>query len=71
MAWDRIRIHQAGRGHGVYVRVGIEDNVYLSRGALARNDQLVERAVRILDAMNIRVLGPEEVREKLDLRRGR
>jgi uncharacterized protein (DUF849 family) len=56
---------------GGNVRVGLEDNLYLSRGTLARNDQLVERAVRILEAMNVRVLGPEEVRQKLDLRRGR
>jgi uncharacterized protein (DUF849 family) len=53
------------------VRVGLEDNLYLSRGTLARNEQLVERAVRILEAMNVRVLGPEEVRQKLDLRRSR
>jgi uncharacterized protein (DUF849 family) len=55
---------------GGNVRVGLEDNLYLSRGTLARNDQLVERAVRILEAMNVRVLGPDEVREKLVLRRG-
>jgi uncharacterized protein (DUF849 family) len=55
---------------GGNVRVGLEDNLYLSRGTLARNDQLVERAVRILEAMNVRVLGPDEVREKLALRRG-
>jgi uncharacterized protein (DUF849 family) len=48
----------------------LEDNLYLSRGTLATNDQLVERAVRILEAMNVRVLRPEEVREKLHLRRG-
>jgi uncharacterized protein (DUF849 family) len=55
---------------GGNVRVGLEDNLYLSRGTLARNAQLVERAVRILEAMNVRVLGPDEVREKLGLRRG-
>jgi 3-dehydrocarnitine:acetyl-CoA trimethylamine transferase len=56
---------------GGNVRVGLEDNLYLSRGTLARNDQLVERAVRILEAMNVRVVGPEEVRQQLGLRRGR
>jgi uncharacterized protein (DUF849 family) len=56
---------------GGNVRVGLEDNLYLSRGTPARNDQLVERAVRILEAMNVRVLGPEDVRQRLDLRRGR
>ena len=54
---------------GGNVRVGLEDNIYLSRGVLASNGDLVERAVRILDAMNVRVLGPDEVRERLSLRR--
>jgi uncharacterized protein (DUF849 family) len=53
---------------GGNVRVGLEDNVYLSRGRLATNGELVERAVTILEAMNARVLGPGEVREKLKLR---
>jgi len=53
---------------GGNVRVGLEDNLYLSRGRLATNGELVERAVRILEAMNVRVLGPAEVREKLRLR---
>ena len=54
---------------GGNVRVGLEDNIYLSRGRLASNGELVERAVHILEGMNARVLGPAEVREKLDLRR--
>ena len=54
---------------GGNVRVGLEDNIYLSRGRLASNGDLVERAVHILEGMNARVLGPAEVREKLDLRR--
>lgn len=53
---------------GGNVRVGLEDNLYLSRGVLATNGQLVERAVRILEAMNVRVLGPAETRERLSLR---
>ena len=52
---------------GGNVRVGLEDNIYLSRGVLATNEQLVERAVTILDAMNCKILGPDEVREKLQL----
>jgi uncharacterized protein (DUF849 family) len=55
---------------GGNVRVGLEDNIYLSRGRLATNAELVERAVSILEAMNVRVLGPDEVRERLALRRG-
>jgi len=53
---------------GGNVRVGLEDNIYLSRGRLASNAELVERAVSILEAMNVRVLGPDEVRDKLRLR---
>ncbi len=52
---------------GGNVRVGLEDNIYLERGVLASNGQLVERAVTILEAMNIRILGPDEVRAKLKL----
>jgi uncharacterized protein (DUF849 family) len=54
---------------GGNVRVGLEDNIYLSHGVLATNRELVERAVTILEAMNARVLGPDEVRAKLRLRR--
>ncbi len=54
---------------GGNVRVGLEDNIYLSRGRLASNGELTERAVRILESMNDRVLGPDDVREKLRLRR--
>jgi uncharacterized protein (DUF849 family) len=52
---------------GGNVRVGLEDNLYLSRGVLATNAQLVGRAVTILEAMNVRILGPQQVREKLGL----
>ena len=52
---------------GGNVRVGLEDNIYLSRGQLATNAELVTRAVTILEAMNYEVLGPEAVRDKLHL----
>ena len=54
---------------GGNVRVGLEDNIWLERGAKATNGALVERAVTILEAMNVSVLGPAEVREKLRLTR--
>lgn len=54
---------------GGNVRVGLEDNLFLERGRLATNGELVERAVTILRAMNVRVLGPGEVRDKLRLRK--
>jgi uncharacterized protein (DUF849 family) len=52
---------------GGNVRVGLEDNLYLSRGRLATNAELVERARTILEAMNVRVLGPDDVRQRLGL----
>jgi uncharacterized protein (DUF849 family) len=52
---------------GGNVRVGLEDNIYLARGRLATNAELVGRAVTILEAMNVRILGPDEVRERLGL----
>ena len=52
---------------GGNVRVGLEDNIWLERGVKATNGMLVERAVTILEAMNARVLGPAEVRERLRL----
>jgi uncharacterized protein (DUF849 family) len=54
---------------GGNVRVGLEDNIWLAHGVKATNGRLVERAATILTAMGARVLGPEEVRRKLGLRR--
>src|SRR5690606_41950027 len=52
---------------GGNVRVGLEDNLWLNKGVLATNAQLVERAVTIVENMGARVIGPEEVRTKLNL----
>ena len=52
---------------GGNVRVGLEDNLYLSQGQLATNAELVERAVQILTSMNARVITAAEVRTKLKL----
>jgi uncharacterized protein (DUF849 family) len=52
---------------GGHVRVGLEDNLWLEKGVLATNAQLVERAVGIVEGMGARVLGPAEVRAKLGL----
>jgi 3-dehydrocarnitine:acetyl-CoA trimethylamine transferase len=54
---------------GGNVRVGLEDNLMLERGVPATNAQLVERAVQILRAMNVRILTADEVRTKLGLTR--
>ncbi|WP_298847822.1 3-keto-5-aminohexanoate cleavage protein [uncultured Ruegeria sp.] len=52
---------------GGNVRVGLEDNLWLDKGVLAENWQLVERAGTIIENMGARVIGPQEVREKLGL----
>jgi uncharacterized protein (DUF849 family) len=54
---------------GGHVRVGLEDNLFLSKGVPATNADLVRRAVAILEAMNVTVLGPDAVRERLQLKR--
>jgi uncharacterized protein (DUF849 family) len=52
---------------GGNVRVGLEDNLYLSRGVYASNAQLVQKARTIVEAMGSRILSPAQTREKLKL----
>ena len=52
---------------GGNVRVGLEDNLYLERGVLATNDQLVAKAASIIDSMGVGLMTPEEVRAELQL----
>ena len=53
---------------GGNVRVGLEDNIYLDRGVLATNRQLVERVIEIIKRMGARTLTPQETRNQLSLR---
>ena len=48
-------------------RVGLEDNLYLSKGKLATNAQLVEKAKRIVEELGYSTMTPSETREKLKL----
>ena len=53
---------------GGNVRVGLEDNLYMSRGALAPgNAALVARAVTIIEAVGGQVANVEDARRALDL----
>lgn len=52
---------------GGNVRVGLEDNLYVGKGQLATNAQLVDKAVNVIESMGARIIGPAEVREKLKL----
>lgn len=74
--WSVIGI---GKGHlpmammamamGGHIRVGMEDNIYYSRGVLAKtNAQFVERIVRIARECGRPVAGPEEARKILGLK---
>ena len=54
---------------GGNVRVGLEDNLYLEKGVLASNDQLVTRVIEIIQRMGSSVLSPQETRDKLKLKK--
>ena len=53
---------------GGNVRVGLEDNLYLSKGVKATNEQLVAKAVEILKDLGIEPMTPQEARDKYQLR---
>jgi uncharacterized protein (DUF849 family) len=52
---------------GGNVRVGLEDNLWLAKGVLASNGDLVDRAKTIVEGMGSQLMSPQEVREKLNL----
>lgn len=52
---------------GGNVRVGLEDNLWLAKGVLATNEDLVRRAVGIIEGLGAKIIGPEAVRVKLGL----
>jgi uncharacterized protein (DUF849 family) len=49
--------------------VGLEDNLYYRRGELATNEQLVARAVRIVNELGYEVATADEARAILGLAR--
>ena len=54
---------------GGNIRVGLEDNLYLAKGVLASNADLVKNARRIVELMGAKVLSPEEARKKFNLKK--
>lgn len=52
---------------GGNVRVGLEDNLWLDKGVLAKNEDLVARAVTIIENLGATIMSPQQVREKLSL----
>ena len=53
---------------GGHLRVGLEDNLYMDKGVLAKsNVELVERAVKLLELNNLEPATPDEARKILSL----
>ena len=52
---------------GGHVRVGLEDNLYLERGVLATNAQLVSKAVMLIELMGARIQTPADARRTLKI----
>jgi 3-dehydrocarnitine:acetyl-CoA trimethylamine transferase len=52
---------------GGNVRVGLEDNLYLARGRLATNGELVARAVELIGRLGRSVASPQAARQMLRL----
>ena len=50
---------------GGNVRVGLEDNLYLDKGRLATNTDLVRRAVEIIERLGASVASPAQARQRL------
>ncbi len=48
--------------------MGLEDNLYLEKGVMATNGQLVEKAAGIIENLGARVMTPAETRAHLALR---
>lgn len=65
---DHLKILYATLALGGHVRVGLEDNVYYSKGVPATNVQLVERAKRLIEEFGKEVATPSEAREILGLK---
>jgi len=54
---------------GGHVRVGFEDNIYLSKGVMAKsNGELVEKVVRLAKELDREIATPAEAREILSLK---
>jgi uncharacterized protein (DUF849 family) len=53
---------------GGHVRVGLEDNIYVRRGVLATNAQLVEKVLRLANEFEREIATPDEARAMLGLK---
>jgi 3-keto-5-aminohexanoate cleavage enzyme len=70
MGRHQIPMAMIGMAMGGNVRVGFEDNIYLSKGVLAKsNGELVEKVVRIAMELGREIATPDEAREILGLKK--
>ena len=65
---DHLPIMYATLAMGGHIRVGLEDNVYYSKGVKATNEMLVERAVRVVREFGKEPATPAEARQILGLK---
>ena len=54
---------------GGNVRVGLEDNIWLEKGRLAKNYELVEKAVNIIEGLGSNIMSADDVRKKLNIKK--
>jgi len=53
---------------GGQCRVGMEDNIYMSKGVLAKNNaEMVAKSIRIIKDLGFEIASPEEAREIIGL----
>jgi len=65
----QINLVTMGAIMGGNVRVGLEDNIYLGKGELAKsNGELVAKTARILQELSMEIATPDEAREVLQLK---
>ena len=69
LSWEVTGLTTAAVLAGGNVRVGLEDNLWLRKGELATNAQLVEMAATIVTNMGATLMNPAEVREKMQLQK--
>jgi len=69
MGRHQIPMAMIGMAMGGNVRVGFEDNIYISKGVLAKsNGELVEKVVKIASELGREIATPDEAREILGLK---
>ncbi|HWR28735.1 MAG TPA: 3-keto-5-aminohexanoate cleavage protein [Negativicutes bacterium] len=66
---DHVKLSTIALALGGNVRVGLEDNIYFSKGVLATNLSLLNRMKNIALAMGKEIATPAEAREILSLRK--